>query len=64
MPPRGWKEITIEYNGKAINGSYKITGETVIVKTLRGMKDAPISGLTPLYLAKMLLRELAREGRV
>ena len=61
--PGSWKEITIEYNGKTINGDYKIAGKTVIVKTVRGMKEAPLSGRTPLYLAKMLLRELAREGR-
>jgi hypothetical protein len=61
--PGSWKEITIEYNGKIINGDYKIAGKTVTVKTVRGMKEAPLSGLTPLYLAKMLLRELAREGR-
>ena len=61
--PVSWKEITIEYNGKFIHGDYKIAGQMVIVKTVSGMKDAPLSGLTPLYLAKMLLRELAREGR-
>ena len=61
--PVSWKEITIEYNGESIHGDYKIVDKTVIVKTVRGMKEAPLSGLVPLYLAKMLLRELAREGR-
>ena len=59
-----WKKITIEFNGKIINGHYKIAGKTiVIVKTVRGEKQAPLRGLTHLYVAKMLLRELARGGR-
>jgi hypothetical protein len=68
--PGSWKEITIEYNGKIINGDYKIAGKTVIVKTVRGMKEAPLSGPTPLYwqkcfmyLAKMLCAKWrVREG--
>jgi len=40
--PGSWKEITIEYNGKIINGDYKIAGKTAIVKTVRGMKEAPL----------------------
>ena len=63
MPPT-WNEITIEYNGRIINGAYRISEKTVVVKSVRGIvKEAPGSGLTPLYLAKMLLRELAREGK-
>jgi|SoiMethySBSTD1v2_1073268.scaffolds.fasta_scaffold465546_2 hypothetical protein len=63
MPSVSWKEITIEYNSEFIHGDYKIVDKTVIVKTVGGMKEAPLSGLVPLYLAKMLLRELAREGK-
>ena len=66
-----WKEVTIEYNGKIIDGAYKTAGrrtfkKKILVRSMRGViKEAPLSGgLTPLYLAKMLLRELAREGRV
>jgi len=63
-----WNEITIEYDGKIINGAYRRTGNRVgkiiLVRSARGViKEAPLSGLTPLYLAKMLLRELEREGR-
>jgi hypothetical protein len=63
MPSVSWKEITIEYNSEFIHGDYKIVDKTAIVKTVGGMKEAPLSGLVPLYLAKMLLRELAREGK-
>ena len=59
-----WKEISIEYEGKIISGDYRISGKTVVVRSVRGVvKEAPLGGLTPLYLAKMLLRELDREGR-
>jgi hypothetical protein len=59
-----WKEISIEYEDKIISGDYRISGKTVVVRSVRGVvKEAPLGGLTPLYLAKMLLRELDREGR-
>jgi hypothetical protein len=60
-PP--WKEISVEYEGKIISGDYRISGKTVVVRSASGVfKDAPLGGLSPLYLAKMLLRELDREG--
>ena len=65
-----WKEVTIEYNGKIIDGAYRTAGrraagKKVLVRSMRGgIKEAPLGGLTPMYLAKMLLRKLAREGRV
>ena len=59
-----WKEISIEYEGKIISGDYRISGKTVVVRSVRGVvKEAPLGGLAALYLAKMLLRELDREGR-
>jgi len=59
-----WKEISIEYEGKTISDDYRISGKTVVVRSVRGVvKEAPLGGLTALYLAKMLLRELDREGR-
>lgn len=62
MPPEVWEEITIECDGKTTKGSYRKVGKAVTVNTLHGSKTAPLIGLTPVYLAKMLLRELAREG--
>ena len=58
-----WEEITAECDGKIFKGFYRTVGNTVTVKTPLGMKAAQLSGLTPSYLAKMLLRELARERR-
>ena len=63
MPPEVWEEITTECAGIAIKGSYKKAGNTVTVRARDGNKSAQLSGLTPQYLAKMLLRELAREGK-
>ncbi len=63
MPPYTWEEVTTECEGITIRGSYKRIANTVTVRASGGSKAAPLSGLTPEYLAKMLLRELAREGR-
>ena len=57
-----WREITTEYNGRAIKGSFKFLDGVVTVRTLRGSKAAQVRGQTPEQLAKTLLRELAREG--
>jgi hypothetical protein len=68
-----WEAMTVVYGGRIIAGSYRITvggrhtggKKKVVVKSVVGStKEAPLKGdLTPLYLAKMLLRELEREGR-
>jgi hypothetical protein len=57
-----WREITTEYNGRAIKGSFKFLDGVVTVRTLRGTKAAQVRGQTPEQLAKTLLRELARDG--
>jgi hypothetical protein len=57
-----WREITTEYNGRAIKGSFKFLDGVVTVRTLRGSKAAQVRGQTPEQLAKTLLRELARDG--
>lgn len=58
-----WREITTEYNGRAIKGSFKFLDGVVNVRTPHGSKAAQVSGQTPEQLAKTLLRELAREGK-
>ena len=57
-----WREITSEYNGRAIKGSFKFLDGVVTVRTLHGSKAAQVRGQTPEQLAKALLRELARDG--
>jgi hypothetical protein len=63
MASADWTQITAECDGTVFEGFYKKAGETVTVKTLLGSKTAQTRGLIPLYLAKMILRELARKGR-
>ena len=58
-----WREITTEYNGRAIKGSFKFVHGRVDVRTLYGSKTAQSGGQVPERIAKDLLRELAREGR-
>jgi hypothetical protein len=59
-----WREITAEYNGRTVKGSFKFIDGVVNVRTPRGSKTMQSSGLTPEQMAKQLLRELAREQRV
>jgi hypothetical protein len=58
-----WREITAEYNGRTIKGSFKFLDGMVTVRTPRGAKTTQLSGQIPEQLAKRLLRELAREGK-
>ena len=63
MASADWTQITAECDGTIFEGFYRKAGDTVTVKTPLGSKAAQIRGLTPVYLAKMILRALAREGR-
>jgi hypothetical protein len=58
-----WREITTDYNGRAIKGSFKFIDGRVDVRTLYGSKTTQSGGHVPERIAKDLLRELAREGR-
>ena len=64
MSSADWTQITAECDGTIFEGFYRQAGDTVIVKTPLGSKAAQTRGLTPIYLAKMILRALAREGMV
>ncbi len=63
MPPLVWEEIAAECDGKTIKGSFRKVGNMVTVKTPHGRKTTQLGGFTPGYLAKMLLRDLARSGK-
>jgi len=58
-----WREITTEYNGRIIKGSFKFIDGKADVRTQHGNKTDQSGGRTPEQVAKTLLRELAREGR-
>lgn len=59
-----WSEITTEYNGRTIKGSFKYLDGVVTVRTPHESKTTQLGGQTPEQLAKTLLRELAREGEL
>jgi hypothetical protein len=56
-----WREIETEIGGDTIKGHYRFADETVTVRMPNGSKTTPVGGLIPEYLAKILLRQLARE---
>ncbi len=58
-----WKEITVQFNGRTITGSYAEWKGMVIVKSPDGMKSLKSVGPTPMLLAKNMLRELAAETK-
>ena len=62
MSRQCWIEVSTEYDGKVISGAYIVDGNAVTVRTVLGRRRAPLSGLTPVHLAKILLRKLDREG--
>jgi hypothetical protein len=58
-----WKEITLNYLGNRVRGSYKVVGRLVIVVSGADRKTANLGVLPAKRLAHMLLREMAFEKR-
>jgi len=60
------KGLRIEHEGREIEGLWEHDHEarTVLVSTVNGCKSAPTRGSPPEFVAKVLLRELAAEGKV
>ena len=59
-----WSEIETEIGGKTVRGSFQYADQMVTVKTAMGSKTTHVGGLIPEYLAKILLCQLAKEGKV
>jgi hypothetical protein len=58
------KELTIDFRGRTVSGSYSTSREGLVtVKTLRGSKIATLGGSNVRLIARILLRELAAEGK-
>ena len=55
-----WREITTEYNGRAIKGSFKFIDGVVNVRTPRGSKATQSSGLTPVSYTHLTLPTILR----
>jgi hypothetical protein len=65
---RVWNKVTTNFKERhtverSIVGSWSIKSGMVTVKTPNGEKTAQIGGATPESLARILLVELAREGK-
>jgi hypothetical protein len=58
-----WSQITTEFYGRRIYGSYVIEDGMLKVKTPRGEKGAQLGASNPDKLAERLLRELAAQGK-
>ena len=59
-----WQQITAEFSGQPLSGSYAIEDGMVKVKTPHGEKATQIGSFNPEWVARRLLQELAEEGRV
>ena len=57
-----WQQITAEFSGHPLSGSYAIEDGMVKVKTLHGEKATQIGSFNPEWVARRLLEESAEEG--
>ena len=58
-----WQQITAEFSGHPLSGSYAIEDGMVKVKTPHGQKATQIGSFNAEWVARRLLEELAEEGR-
>ena len=60
-----WRELTTQYLGRTVKGSYLSRDGLMIVRTADGSeKTAQLDGSPQIDIAERLLRELASEGKV
>jgi hypothetical protein len=66
-PPKGTilnqHPITIEFAGRMISGTYTVWAGTISVSSAHGRKTARLGASKPDGLARIMLRELAQEGK-
>jgi hypothetical protein len=55
--------VTVEVGGRTYTGSYEVSGRVITVRTAHGSRATQVGGTPPDTMAKMLLRELIREGK-
>jgi hypothetical protein len=58
-----WQQITVEFSGHPLSGSYAVEDGIVKVKTQYGEKATQIGPFNSEWVARRLLEELAEEGR-
>jgi hypothetical protein len=59
-----WQQITVQFDGHSLSGSYAVENDVVKVKTPFGEKTDSGSPFNPAWVARRLLEELATEGKV
>ena len=58
-----WRQITVEFNGHRLSGSYAVEDGIVKVKTPYGEKATQVGSFNSEWVARRLLEELAAEGK-
>jgi hypothetical protein len=58
-----WRQITVEFSGHPLSGSYAVENGIVKVKTPYGEKAIQVGAFNSEWVARRLLEELAAEGR-
>ena len=58
-----WQQVTAEFSGHPLSGSYAVEDGIVKVKTQYGEKATQIGSFNPEWVARRLLQELAAEGK-
>ena len=58
-----WRELAIKFNGNSIRGSFSVSGGMVTVKSPYGSKMTQVGVLRAENLARIMLGELAQEGK-
>jgi len=58
-----WKQITAELNGHTVTGLYSTAPGLVTVRTPYDSKSRQLGGSSTTLIARILLRELAAEGK-
>jgi hypothetical protein len=57
------QDVEVEYNGRIVRGRYSVSQNVITVTTLGGSKSTQLGRMTGPILAKILLSELAEEGK-
>ncbi len=57
------KEVSIEHKGRKITGTVTVSNRMVTVSTPLGSKTTQLGGSPAELLARLMLRELADEGK-
>ena len=56
-------EVTIEFDGKAYKGRYKVESKMVHVTSVYGSKSTQLGGSTAVVIARMLLRNILSDAK-